>query len=195
MKNLLKSKRLLAALAISASIAVILPLAVSAYDNQGAGSDGAVGVAGHLYFQGSTTVNPIIQAAALDYTTYVGHSIFTSADIDPNDSGNGRNALLYQDTDIAMASSAASTSDGTGVNGLTQAQDETANVIARDGVVIIVNSSVPADVTKITMAQLVDIYEGYDTKWSDISGNPQIPCSLCRVPVKSVPAPVSRFPI
>ena len=170
MKNLLKSKKLLAALAISASLAIILPLAVFAYSNQGTTAV-PVGKAGHLYFQGSTTVNPIIQAASTDYNTAKGATIFTSADILANDSGNGRNALLYQDTDIAMASSTASTSAGTGVGGLSQSADETPNVIARDGVVIIVNTSVPADVTKITMAQLVDIYEGYDTKWSQISGN------------------------
>jgi ABC-type phosphate transport system substrate-binding protein len=173
LKNLLKSKKLLAALAISASVAVILPLAVSAAlsgVNQGTGPV-PVGKAGHLYFQGSTTVNPIIQAAATDYNTAKGATIFTSTDILANDSGTGRNALLQQYTDIAMASSAASTASGSGISGETQAADETPNVIARDGVVIIVNSSVPADVTKITMAQLVDIYEGYDTKWSQISGN------------------------
>jgi ABC-type phosphate transport system substrate-binding protein len=179
LKNLLKSKKLLAALAISASIAVILPLAVYALPPQSQGTGQVpVGMAGHLYLQGSSTVDPIIVAAAPFYNSAKGSTIIPAGDILMLDSGAGREALCNGWTDIAMASSKASTTKGSGVSPFTansalssESDLMTPNVIARDGVVIVVNDSVPLDVTKITMAQIVDIYMGYDTVWSQISGN------------------------
>ena len=185
MNNLLRSKKLLAALAITASVAVILPLAVSAAGTVFAGTNQNPGVVGRLEFQGSTTVGPIIQAAAADYNSYVGKTVITndSTNIDQDSSGPGRESALLHYTDIGMASSKASTTLGSGVydtsdstfgetaTGLTEAQLLTQTDIARDGVVLIVNKSVPSDITQLTEAQIVDIYDGYITNWDQISGN------------------------
>ena len=184
MKNLLKSKLLLAALAVTVSIAIIIPSAVSATAaNQGTASV-PVGKAGHIYLEGSTTVGPIIQIAAPDYNSFKGSTVIAQSDILQNDSGSGRQAAIAHFTDIAMSSSKDSTAAGSGLfhlvngvptfdysSGASQADMLNEYDIARDGVVIIVNSSVPTDITQITEAQIVDIYEGYITNWDQISGN------------------------
>jgi len=173
---LLKSKKFLAILAISICIAAIVPLSVFAALTPYKMPD--VGKAGTISLEGSTTVDPIIVAAAADYNTHMNATIIPPNDVYPNDSGSGRIAAILKDADVAMSSSKASTTPGTGVFPNTTNQSDpsessllTPYDIARDGVVIIVNSSVPSDVTQITLAQLVDIYMGYDTTWSQISGN------------------------
>ena len=113
MNNLLKSKKMLAALSVAAAIAIVLPLAV----NAAVTNQTPVGVVGTLKFQGSTTIGPIIQRAAADYNSYRGVTVITndSANIAQPGSGDGQKATVQLFTDIGMSSGNLPTTAGSGV--------------------------------------------------------------------------------
>jgi len=151
LKKLLSKKIILAAMAVTMIIAILLPMAVFA-DNQS-----PVGVQGTLKFQGSTTVGPIIVNAVTGYNSYRGTSVIATGDIIQNGSGPGKAAMVAHQTDIGMASSKTNPAEST-LNYIT---------VARDGMVFIVNSSV-TNITTLTKADILGIYNGSKTNWNQL---------------------------
>ena len=172
LKNQLSYKKILAAASLSLITALLIPLVASATPTLMTGE----GNAHHLTFEGSTTAGPIIQLTAPDYTTYKGSSYFADpADILQNGSGDGIQALIQDMCDIGMSSRALKTTAGSGVypftgtTGASEADVLNDNYLARDGVIFIVNTSVDASITQLTMAQISGIYNGTITNWNVIA--------------------------
>ena len=115
MKNLLKNKKLLAAVAIALIVALLVPVLVFAATTFSGTDQSPVGVAGTLKFQGSTTVGPIVVRTLTDYNSFRGTTVINSADIIQNGSGNGRQGAILHYTDIGMSSSNLSTTPGSGI--------------------------------------------------------------------------------
>ncbi|HSW56963.1 MAG TPA: substrate-binding domain-containing protein, partial [Dehalococcoidales bacterium] len=151
MKQLLKSKRLLAAFAMAVIVVIMMPLlAFAAVVDQS-----PIGVVGTLKFQGSTTVGPIIVNTISSYNTHRGATVISAGNIVQNGSGDGRTAAAQRKTDIGMSSSVPSEPI---LNKIT---------IARDGIVFIVNSSVTG-IQNLTRNDIDDIYEGRKHNWNQI---------------------------
>jgi ABC-type phosphate transport system substrate-binding protein len=98
--------------------------------------------------QGSTTVNPIMEAVESAYEGLHGD---VNINITANGSGAGAAAAIDGNADIAMLSRDLKDSETS--SGLV------ATVIAKDGIAIIINSGVTG-VTSLTIQQIADIYDG-----------------------------------
>jgi len=120
-------------------------------------------LAAKVVLEGSTTVLPIAQRAAEDYM-----DAKSSADITVRGGGSGVgiNSLISKTCDIADSSRAMKetefqTAAGKGVK-------PKAFVIAMDGIVVIVNDANP--ISKLSKQQVLDIYTGKITNWSQVGG-------------------------
>ena len=140
LKNLLKSKKLLAALAISASLAVILPLAVSAYSNQGTVSTFLLGKPATYISRVLPLLIPLFRQPQRIITPPKAPPFSPPPIFWPMTPATAEMHCCIKTRISPWLPVRPQPPPGSGVNGLTQAQDETANVIARDGVVIIVNT-------------------------------------------------------
>ncbi len=109
--------------------------------------------------QGSTTVNPIMEAVESAYEGLHGD---VNINITANGSGAGAAAAIDGNADIAMLSRDLKDSETS--SGLV------ATVIAKDGIAIIINSGVTG-VTSLTIQQIADIYDGTITNWSELGGS------------------------
>jgi phosphate transport system substrate-binding protein len=109
--------------------------------------------------QGSTTVNPIMEAVESAYEGLHGD---VNINITANGSGAGAAAAIDGNADIAMLSRDLKDSETS--SGLV------ATVIAKDGIAIIINSGVTG-VTSLTIQQISDIYDGTITNWSELGGS------------------------
>ena len=135
-----------------------------------------IGRVGHLTFQGSTTVGPIIQAAASAYNTAKGSTIILNdtTNIVQNGSGFGQNAITLTIGDgAALGHIATDIGMSSGVVNTTTFSDVQSTAIARDGMVFIVNET-SADWTghkilNVTVGQIDDIYEGRVNNWNQIT--------------------------
>ena len=163
MKNLFNRKIASIAIAIASLLVVVLPTvsalaAVTVMPNHN--------TVGHLTFEGSTTVGPIIVATASTYTGTTARPVtFTVDDILQNASGDGRNATKADDTDIGMSSAPKTGSTYDGLN---------TYAICRDAVCFITNSTVTdlsgtgTNITYITVDQIDKIFNGTYTNWNQI---------------------------
>lgn len=113
----------------------------------------------NITVQGSTTVNPIMEAVE---TSYEGLHGDVNINITANGSGAGAAAAIDGNADIAMLSRDLKDSETS--SGLV------ATVIAKDGIAIIINSGVTG-VTSLTIQQIADIYDGTITNWSELGGS------------------------
>ncbi|MDC7242342.1 MAG: phosphate ABC transporter substrate-binding protein [Spirochaetales bacterium] len=141
------------------SVLMVLMVAASAFAaGQQEAASSEASFAGNYAFGGSSTVEPIIRAAAEEYA-----EIHPEAKIsyDAPGSSAGVRGALDGTYSIGAASRALKDSE--------IADGAVPTAIAKDGVAVVVNSaSVPMD--DITMDQLIAIYAGEVTNWSEIGG-------------------------
>jgi len=174
LNKLLKSKKFFAAIAFAMVVAILVPATVFAVTGEPGSADGnltnqattstPVGTVGNLYFQGSTTVGPIVVQAYQDYNSYRGGTtvIAGTSSIIQNGSGDGRVAAANHYTDIGDSS-------GTPSGGISWSADGlNAYAIARDGIIFIVNTSVTG-ISNMTTGQIAEIYNGLYTNWDQIT--------------------------
>jgi phosphate transport system substrate-binding protein len=115
-----------------------------------------------IVMDGSTTVGPIAKAFAAYFTKTTGVQVTVSE----SGSGNGAKSLINKTCDIAnmsrsMKDNEVAAAKGNGVNPVE-------NVVALDGLAIIVNPS--NRVNALTKAQIRGIYMGRYTNWSQVGG-------------------------
>ena len=119
----------------------------------------ASGPKGTLKVSGSTTVLPIAQKAA---DAYMATHPNADIQITGGGSGVGVQQIGEKSVDIGMSSRELSATEKTKYPALVR------NVVAKDGIAIIVN---PANEVKVISAQTAaDIYTGKITKWSQVFG-------------------------
>ncbi len=111
-----------------------------------------------ITIQGSTTVNPIMMEVETAYEAL--HSN-VNINITANGSGTGAAAAMSGNADIAMLSRDLKSSE---------AEQITATSIGKDGIAIIINSSV-SGVSSLTLEQVASIYNGTITNWSQLGGD------------------------
>ncbi len=116
-----------------------------------------------LTLDGSTTVFPIAQK---DAEVFMKKNFDVNISVRGTGSGNGIAALINGTCDIADASRPMKQGeiDRAKSNGI----DPVANVIAKDAIAIVVNSSNP--ISEITHEQLKKIYTGEITNWKELGG-------------------------
>ncbi|MCL1835023.1 MAG: substrate-binding domain-containing protein [Oscillospiraceae bacterium] len=112
---------------------------------------------GNVVVTGSTTVQPIMQAAA-DYL--IGKNTGLSISVAGGGSGTGKNDTKSGSNNIGMSSSAMSADD---------MRELDAFIVAKDAVAIIVHPSNP--VKGLTKQQAIDIFTGKIKNWKDVGGN------------------------
>ncbi|MBN2542845.1 phosphate ABC transporter substrate-binding protein [bacterium] len=117
----------------------------------------------NLTMTGSTTVLPIAQLAA---EVYMDENPEVNISVRGGGSGVGIAALIDQTADIANASRAIKTKEI--VTCREKGIDPVGNVIAKDGIAIVVHPDNP--VKGLTIEQVRDIYEGKINKWSELGG-------------------------
>lgn len=116
-----------------------------------------------IVIEGSTTVLPIAQKAA---EVYMDKNPGAQISVRGGGSGVGIASLLDKNCDIADSSRSMKDTeyDKASTNGV----DAKANVIAMDGIVMIVNPVNPID--GLTKKQIKDIYTGSISNWKDLGG-------------------------
>jgi len=124
---------------------------------------GTVGAAQTLHIDGSTTVGPIGDAFA---EAFKGMYPDLGITVKKTGSGDGAAALIDGRCDIAMTSRFLK--DEEFKKAVEKNVFPVAHVIAMDGVCVIVHPSNP--VSKLTLAQLKDIYTGKVANWKQLSG-------------------------
>lgn len=155
--------RKLVALSVAAALAVGA-LALSGCGSKTATTEPATNAAsGTINVAGSDTMVNLAQAWAEKYQT---DNPNVSITVKGGGSGNGIAALINKTIDFADSSRKIKSEEET------QAKDAGVNPVAtevaRDGVVVIVNSG--NTVAALTKAQLGDIYSGKITNWKDLGG-------------------------
>jgi phosphate transport system substrate-binding protein len=112
-----------------------------------------------LTINGSTTVFPIIDAAAKQFMMSNTNITVT---VTETDSGSGVKAAGTGSADIGMASRELKSSE------LTMYPDLQAVAIARDGIVVVTHPGNP--VNTLSMQQVAGIFNGSTTSWADLGG-------------------------
>ena len=112
---------------------------------------------GNIVVTGSTTVQPIMQAAA-DYL--IGKNTGLSISVAGGGSGTGKNDTKNGTNNIGMSSSAMSADDMRTLD---------AFIVAKDAVAIIVHPNNP--VKGLTKEQAIDIFTGKIKNWNEVGGN------------------------
>ena len=108
-----------------------------------------------LYAAGSTTVEPLMVSFQEEYEKYVNITLHVTA----QGSGTAAPALRNGTASIGMLSRDINSSES----------DLTPLVIAKDGVVIIVDKR--SGITELTLEQLAKIYRKEYTNWNQVGGN------------------------
>jgi phosphate transport system substrate-binding protein len=116
-----------------------------------------------IVIEGSTTVLPIAQRAAEEFMNKD-----SAADISVRGGGSGVGiaSLIAKTCDIADASRAMK--DQELEQAVARGVDPVANVVAMDGIAMVVNSSNPIDA--LTKQQVKDIFTGKISYWSELGG-------------------------
>ena len=117
-----------------------------------------------IVLEGSTTVLPIAQKAA---EVYMDKNPGAQISVRGGGSGVGIASLLDKTCDIADSSRAMKDTEYDKAN--TNGVDAKANVIAMDGIVVIVNSANP--VSALAKKQVKDIYTGSVSNWKQLGGS------------------------
>lgn len=117
-----------------------------------------------MTMKGSTTVLPIAQATAEAFMK--DHS---GADISVQGGGSGVGVAALIDKTCDIADSSRAMKDAEIEQAVNKGVEPKANVIAMDGIVVVVN---PANkVSALTKQQVMDIYTGKISDWSQIGGD------------------------
>ena len=116
-----------------------------------------------IVIKGSTTILPIVKAAAEAYMT---HHPETNISISAEGSGHGIKAMLDKTTDIAISSRELKQEELDSARG--KGIQPVRNRIAIDAIVPIVYPANP--ITNLTMEQLNFIYQGRITNWKEVGG-------------------------
>jgi len=177
---MLSGFRRLAVLAVAGAVAVSA-CSSSAATGEPVGPDGATGpgapaecVGGTITISGSTAMQPLVAAAARQYT-----SACTGATIVVNGGGSGtglsqvaQGAVQIGDSDVTAQSKMATP----------DADKLVDHVVAKQGWIVVTNKDVT--ITNLTTQQNVDIWTGKITNWKD-AGGPDLPIVLIFRPQSS----------
>ncbi|MDD5617707.1 MAG: phosphate ABC transporter substrate-binding protein [Candidatus Omnitrophica bacterium] len=117
-----------------------------------------------ITIKGSTTVLPIAQAAAEEF---MDNNPKSNISVQGGGSGVGIAALIDSTCDIADSSR--SIKDSEIEKAVSNGVDPRVNVIAMDGIAVVVNFS--NSVKSLTKKQLKDIYMGKISNWSEVGGS------------------------
>jgi phosphate transport system substrate-binding protein len=174
MRKFFANRKVLISVMMALLIVVMVPSMVFAYTSASPGPTGyttasytptafTTGGSYNLRVSGSTTVYPIVEhllahALSTDYADIV-------PEVKQGGSGQGAKDCGVGWSDIAMASSL---SDYGGTNSYNDPMFNSTR-IARDGIVIIVNTSV-TNINQITFDDLAKIYNGTYHNWSELGG-------------------------
>lgn len=120
--------------------------------------------AGKVVVQGSTTVLPIAQRCAEVYM-----DTNSAADISIRGGGSGVGITALIDGTCDIANSSRPIKDDELEKAVRRGKDPKANVIAMDGIAVIVHPS--NNVGALTKKQLKDIYTGKISYWSSVGGS------------------------
>jgi len=116
-----------------------------------------------IVIEGSTTVLPIAQKAA---EVFMNNNADADISVRGGGSGVGIASLIDGTCDIADASRAIKESELD--KAVTNGRNPKANVIAMDGICVIVNSS--NSISALTKKQIKDVYTGKISNWSQLGG-------------------------
>ncbi len=118
----------------------------------------------NITIKGSTTVLPIAQACAEEF---MNSNLRVNISVQGGGSGFGIASIMEGTADIGNASRPAKDKElkKAAQNGV----DLKANVVAMDGIAVVVNPSNPVDA--LTKQQVKDIYTGKVSDWSEIGGS------------------------
>lgn len=141
-------------LSVSAAAVLLLAAAVPCY-------------AGKIVVEGSTTVLPIAQRAA---EVFMDNNPQMDISVRGGGSGVGIASLLAGTCDIADSSRPIKEKELD--DAVSRGRDPKANVIAMDGIAVIINPSNP--LKALTKKQLKDIYTGKISSWSALGGSGKI---------------------
>jgi phosphate transport system substrate-binding protein len=167
-KNIFTKKALITGLLLSATAALVLSTSVLAATDYGTSSKGSTFPVADANFRlsGSTTCFPILSAALSSTPGTSGRQAGGSfqasgyssviADLEQGGSGFGVQDVVDEAVDVGLSSSNTKILAGT-----------TAYAFARDGICMIVNSSVATN--DISMTQIKNIYNGSDVTWDQDS--------------------------
>jgi phosphate transport system substrate-binding protein len=125
---------------------------------------GASVYAEKIVVEGSTTVLPISQKCAEVYMQSHG-----DADISVRGGGSGVGIASLLDGSCDIADSSRAIKDTELDKAVSNGKDIKANIIAMDGIAVVVNSA--NTVSTLTKQQLKDIYTGKIKNWSELGGN------------------------
>ena len=132
--------------------------APEAPESEAPATEPAEEVSGNVTLNGSTSMESVILALIEGFAD-------VQPDVSPNYTGSGSGAgitgVLEGTCDLGLSSRALSDDE--------KAQGAVENVIAKDGVAIIVNPENP--VTDLTTEQVAQIYTGEITNWSELGGD------------------------
>jgi phosphate transport system substrate-binding protein len=117
-----------------------------------------------IVMEGSTTVLPIAQRAAEEFM-----SKNPGIDISVRGGGSGVGIASLIDGSCDIGNSSRSMKDVELEKAAAKGKNPKANVIAMDGIVVVVNSS--NNLSALTKKQLKDIYTGAASKWTDVGGS------------------------
>ena len=128
---------------------------------------GAVGQAGTLQIEGSTTVGPIADAFAEYFK-----SVYPSLDITVKKTGSGDGAAALVDGRCDVATMSRFMKDKEFKDAVGNGSYPVAHVVAMDGVCVVVHPSNP--VKALTKDQIRNIYAGKIKNWNQVGG-PSMP--------------------
>jgi len=114
--------------------------------------------------EGSTTVLPIAQRTAEEFMNKN-----ADADITVRGGGSGVGITSLIEKTCAIANSSRSMKDTELDKAVSAGIDPKANIVAMDGIALIVNASNP--IAKISKKQVKDIYTGKTSTWSSLGGS------------------------
>lgn len=120
------------------------------------GSNGAytpTEASGKIVVAGSSSVTPVMEKLV---EAYAAHNAKVTVDVQQTDSSNGIASLADGTCDLGMASRELKDTE--------TAKGITGTVIAKDGIVVIVNQENPLDT--LTPAQVKQIFTGAETSWA-----------------------------
>lgn len=118
-----------------------------------------------IVLEGSTTVLPIAQKCA---EVFMKNN--SEADISVRGGGSGVGVTSLIDGTCDIANSSRPMKDTEYDKAVSRGKDPKANVIAMDGLAVIVHPSNP--IKGLTKKQIADIYTGRFSDWSQVGGNP-----------------------
>jgi phosphate transport system substrate-binding protein len=128
------------------------------------GEDGAETIT--ITIKGSSTVLPIAEEAAVQFMAANENVQVTVAG---GGSSVGIKSVANDEVDIGDASRAAKASDVEDIEGV-ELTDLVDNVVAYDGIAVVVSPDIYNDVTGLTMDQVYKIYTGEISNWEEVGG-------------------------